>query len=600
MVNINLAQTLGFGIVRFVSSPKKSHPAHGLRTYGLEIPTNIGSINQLDIELKCFAEGRTEDMGGVGKAQHFKHIIQLSYSWVWKYWHEWNELMLWSWCNYEEIGMTGAAACHKTFTFSLLGMTEFLACPMETAVIMSSKTVPSLRTRLWAQIKKFWIGAGYMDEHGKLNRFSWPYNIVDSKTTIQFVKGDDEHAIRAVAVDSGPVEQALGKIIGSHPGRVVMMVDEAAQTNPAIFAARANLATGTKFFRFVAIANAVSQFDGHGKFCEPKRGWSTVSVDSESWETRTGICLHFDGLKSPNVMLGEDRYPSLFNLRAIDKIRNDHGENSLEWWSQCRGFWPPSGVRNTVLDAAMIIAGRARETTAWEREVVMFAALDPAFTTGGDRCILRFAKFGRFADGTMGMQLDEIVHIKLSEDGRVPKNYQIADRVREECDKRNCLPGNFGGDATSASGLFDIISQRWSNDIVRVQFGGKAPDRAVSDSDKRLASEVYFNKVTYLWFIFQRLVTSGLVRGLDDETAQEFCSRLYKLKGERTQLESKEDMKLRTAGVSPDLADPVSILAAMFHERHGITGAAVQTQQQDENSWHQMARRHNIPSRYAA
>jgi hypothetical protein len=583
-----------------VPAIKKSHPAHGLRTYGLEIPTNIGSINQLDIELKCFAEGRSEELGGQGKAQHFKNIIQLSYSWVWKYWHEWNELMLWAWCNYEEIGMTGAASCHKTFTFSLLGMTEFLACPMETAVIMSSKTVPSLRTRLWAQIKKFWIGAGYIDSQGKLNRFSWPYNIVDSKTTIQFVKGDDEHAIRAVAVDSGPVEQALGKIIGSHPGRVVMMVDEAAQTNPAIFAARANLATGTKFFRFVAIANAVSQFDGHGKFCEPKRGWSTVSVDSESWETRTGICLHFDGLKSPNVQAGEDKYPSLFNLRAIEKIRNDHGENSLEWWSQCRGFWPPSGVRNTVLDAAMIIAGNARDKATWERSHSTYAALDPAFTTGGDRCILRFARFGKFADGTQGMELFDVIHIKLSNDGRVPINYQIADRVKEECLARNVPPERFGFDATSASGLSDMLNQRWSSSIRPVQFGGKPPKTAVGEGDRRLASDVYYTKVTWLWFVFQKMVTAKRVRGLDDETAQEFCSRMYLLKDEKTKVESKEDMKMRTAGVSPDLADPCVILAWMFNSEHGVDGKTEEQQAESENNWHQMARRHNIPSRYAA
>lgn len=526
------------------SKQKAPHIHSGLKDYGMEF--KVKPSNQLEIEMRGFAK----DWDGK-KAEFFKRIAAIAYPWV--KWHDWAELCLWAWCNYNELSAGGCAAGGKTFMFSWLGSMEFFCSPHNTAVILTSSTVPSLRTRLWPRVKDFHM-LTLPTGNGQWVKAPLPYHILDSKTMIQKEKGDDEHAIRAVAVDSGPVEQAIGKIIGAHPGRVIIVVDEAAQTKPAIFEARSNLSVGTTFYRFVALSNPVSQFDAHGKFCEPKRGWSTISVEDQWWETKTGVCLHFDGLKSPNVLAGEEKYPKLFGLADIDRIRmqSDGREDTLRWWSQVRGFWPPSGISNTVLDASTIIAGRARDKVTWERGYKTIASLDPAFTTGGDDCVLRFFQVGNFADGVPGMFLSEIINIQLSLSTGVPINYQIADRVKEECEARGVKPEDFTGDSTAASGLFDIISQRWSSQIRRVSFGGKATERPVGYGDERPASQVYRNRVTELWFSFKKMVAHGRIRGLDDKTAQEFCTRQFKLEGERSVVEPKSEMKLRTNGSSPD------------------------------------------------
>lgn len=568
------------------SKGKAPHIHSGLKDYGYDFSRfKNPPTNQLEIEMKLFPI----DWQG-GKATHFKNIVRLAYPWI--KWHDWSELCLWAWCNYTEIGMTGCAAAGKTFTFSLLSSMEFFTSPKDTAVVLSSATVPSLRTRLWPRIKDFHnLTLPGMD--GELIQVPLGFNVVDSRTMIQNVKGDDEHSIRAVAVDSGPVEQALGKIIGAHPGRVIMVIDEAAQTKPAVFEARSNLSVGTSFFRCVAIANAVSQFDSHGKFCEPKRGWSTVSVEDESWETKTGICLHFDGLKSPNVLAGEELYPKIFANADIERIRmqSDGKEDTLKWWSQVRGFWPPAGISNTVLDAATIITGKAREGVIWDSGYKTIATLDPAFTTGGDDCVLRFFRVGNFADGAFGMFLSEMIVIQLGLSSGIPINYQIADTVREECEKRGVDPKDFSGDSTAASGLFDIISQRWSPNIRRVNFGGKATERAVGFGDERRACDVYKNRVTELWFSVKKMVNHGRIRGIDDLTAQEFCTRQYKLEGERMVVESKSDMKERTNGTSPDRADAVAIAADYFRDLHGEDGGQKPKEPEPETDFTAMARR---------
>jgi hypothetical protein len=282
--------------------------------------------------------------------------------------------------------MTGCASAHKTFMFTLLALNEWMGAPNKTRVVLCAPTVPSLRGRIWARLKEDY------EEFQRSIRSTLPFNLVDSKTTLQCKRGDDEHAITAVAVESGSIEKAIGRIQGYHPERQIMIVDEAAQTEPAVFFARANLKTANGFWRFAAIANASDQFDAHGQFCEPKDGWNSITVNDEMWRTKTGVCIHFDGLKSPNVVEPKAKYPKLFAQRDIDRYRSENGENSREWWMYVRGFWPPTGLSDTILDAATITAGNARGTAQWVGTVFKKAFLDPAFTAGGDRCILRFGK----------------------------------------------------------------------------------------------------------------------------------------------------------------------------------------------------------------
>ena len=543
-----------------------------LQTYGLDF-SKFPAITQLEIELLMVANKAPELCGGLSRGQHIKHVIQMLWPWAYKGWNDWSEMCLWAWTDYNEIGTTGCAAAGKTFTFTMLGLVEYLAQPHATRLALTSTTVPSLRGRIWAEVMNF--------TQPTIGLFG--LNVVDSATKIQFKKGDDRNAVIALAVDSGSVEQAVGKLQGVHPDRMVIIVDEAAQTQPAIFSARANLQVGTSLYRFVAIANASSQFDAHGQFCQPKNGWSTISVNDEHWETKTGICLHFDGLKSPNIKAGKTIFPKLFAQENIDAIRKNHGENSLEWHSYVRGFWPPSGVRNTILDAATIQEGKAQEKAIWSGTgIYTIAGLDPAFTSGGDDCMLRIAKVGKAMDGEMCLMGIEKIKIHLEDSVSNPLFYQVADKTIDLLNKHGVKPDCFGLDSTGAgAGIADIISQRWHNGFHRISFAGAATDDSVSVEDDRPANKVYGNRVSQLWGQVGKLVMSGRVKGLDDETAQQFCTRIYGLKNERIVIETKNEMKKRTNGQSPDAADAFAIMCQVYISKVGFGNA---TASQDHNS----------------
>jgi len=526
---------------------------------------------------------------GFSRGQHIKHCIAMLWPDVIRSWNDWNELALWAWTSYDEIGVTGCAAAGKTFTFTLLSLVEYLAKPMATRVALTSTTVPSLRGRIWSEMMRFVRPAVPL----------FGLNVVDSQTKIQFQRGDDRSSIIALAVDSGAVEQAVGKLQGVHLPRMVIMVDEAAQTNPAVYSARANLEVGTDFYHFIAIANASSMYDPHGLFCEPRMGWGSIGDDDEHWETKSGICVRFDGLKSPNIKAGKTIYPYLFGQDNVDTIKKNFGEGSLEWNSYCRGMWSKSGARNTILDSATIQDGKARETILWTGGgVKTIAALDPAFTTDGDDCILRFAKVGKATDGQLTMLLTDVVRIHLEESPDYPLFYQVADKTIELLNKHNVRPEDFALDATGGgAGIADIIQQRWKNGFIRVSFGGAATDNAISTEDPRPAKQVYANRVTQLWGQIKMIVMSGRLRGLDDQTARELCARIYSLKNERTLLESKKDLKKRTKGNSPDRADALALLCEIFVTQNGLGNATGADGATDED-WERFVLDHEIEASY--
>jgi hypothetical protein len=560
-----------------------------LQTYGLDV-SKFPKVTQLEIELLMVANHDPSRFSGLSRGQHIKHCIGMLWPNVMTRWNDWNELALWAWTNHNEIGVTGCAAAGKTFTFTLLSLVEYLAKPMGTRVALTSTTVPSLRGRIWAEMMKF--------ARPVVPLFG--LNVVDSQTKIQFEKGDDRSAIIALAVDSGAVEQAVGKLQGVHLPRMVIMVDEAAQTNPAVFSARANLEVGTDFYHFIAIANASSMFDPHGLFCEPKMGWGSIQDDDEFWETKSGVCVRFDGLKSPNIKAGRTIYPYLFGQDNVDTIRKNFGEGSLEWSSYCRGMWGRGGLRNTLIDSSLIEAGKARETVIWKGgDIINIAALDPAFTMDGDDCILRFAQIGTDAEGTTIMNLTDVVRLNLIDDVNMPIFYQIADQTINELIRRKIKPENFALDATGAgAGIADIISQRWQSGFHRVSFGGSATDEPISVDDPRPAKQVYANRVSQLWGRIKVLIMSQSIRGLEDQTARELCARIYTLKNERTLLESKKDLKKRTKGNSPDRADALALLCEVFTNQYGLINASGRNGV-DNGDWDAYFDQNSLESSYA-
>ena len=527
--------------------------------YGLSFSVQL---NEVELELYAFRINHNPNRGGLGAYRHFRKVCAIL--WPNLSWNPWLERAIKSLCENQWVSWAGCGASGKTFAAGLYSMVWFLAAPLQTSIILTSTTAKMIRKRAWPVIQ----------ELHRTCKGGFPAHLVDSKTTLQAVRGDDKHAIFAIAVLDGATSKAVANIQGIRSPRTMVIVDEATDTPDAAFEACSNLQKGTKEFKLLAIGNPHSKFDQHGRFSEPKEGWSSVSVDDEEWETERGMLLRFDGMKSPNLMEGKVNYPYLINRDQVDQAMKYEGADSPAFWKYTRGMWAPEGVCRTVLSEGMIEKYGAMKSASFVNQSTPIAGLDPAFN-GGDRCMLQLARYGDFDNGKMGVLLGKSFDIPISAQSKEPIHFQIAAKVRSICEENGVRPQHLSIDATGeGGGLCDILAKTWSPLIKRVEFGARASEKPVSPEDSRKSCEAYANMVTELWYSVRQWVINDQLKGMSMEAAVEFCSRMFDDEKRLTVVERKPLMKART-GKSPDHADAVALVVEMARKLGGSATAAI-------------------------
>lgn len=515
-------------------------------------------------------------MSGIAKPENHGH--KGKYSGEGRWWHgqklnlalfkgtyqanPWSDEMERIFSEYQWSTVTGPKSAAKTTTAAAYAIKFWLSAPAHSAVIMTSTTVQGLRKRVWGETMRLWRPIG---------KHVMPCaNLIESRMELQTTHGDSRHGIFGIPVSAGQTEKALGRIIGFHPKRLLIIVDEMTDTPEAIVDACANLSKVEIEFQFIGIGNAKDRLDPHGRMSEPKDGWNSIGVDDEFWDTKLGACLHLDGTKSPNLACRgiKPKFPYLLTQKDIDKDIKQYGENSPKFWRFVRGFWPPEDFDQKVVTEAMFAKfSRCKMEATWLSTYRPIAALDPAF--GGDRCMLRFGRFGLGAHGKHIIEFTEAIALKLDAGSSVPIHFQIATMTREMCKQHGVEPECFAIDATGGgSGTADILRREWSPRIHVINFNDRPSERPVSDNNPRACREEYYNTVTELWFAFRRFLESDQLRGIKDEDIFEFCARPWDYKGNLMQVLPKPDMK-KLIGRSPDLADADALLLEVVR-RHGI------------------------------
>lgn len=525
---------------------------------------------------------------GPGSYQHARNAAEM----LWRQpgkelfvWHPDLETALEEYCAVGARGetlITGPASGGKTFGAALYALLFWMSDMANSGVLVCSTTLPGLKRRLWGDIRRLYLA---------IESICAPSNLVDSKTSIESSKGNSQRGIFGIAVAEGNEVKAMGKIIGFHPPQILVIVDELTDVSGAIVEALTNLFTGKKKAHFIGIGNATSIFDSHGKMCEPEQDWTSVTVASERWRTRRGgICLHFDGLLSPNIVANRIIFPFLLTPENIKETIREHGENSPQMWRMRRGFWCPEGVMQTVFSEQLIQRFMAMSKDPWENtQTQLWAGLDPAFG-GGDKCILRFAETGKNTAGVEIMQLGESITIKPDVTSKVPVHFQIASQVKTRCMERGIDPRHFGMDSTGeGGGLASIIANEWDAGFHQCEFGGGASEMPISDVNAKRCCDEYANRVTELWFAMRSVLMAGQLRGLDAATAVEFCARMFTEKT-KIKLETKPEMKLRMNGKSPDNADAVVVLMDTIRNRGGLGAVASKARRSINKAWENLVK----------
>lgn len=577
---------------------RKDGKSGWMHRYGLFLSA---ALNDLQLELYCFKTGRTIEQGGVGRFGHFKRACSILMPNL--KWNEWLEAQIQSLCDdhyAKKIGDTtqrhltwaGCGSAGKTHAAALFAFIWFLADPHNSIVILTSTSAKMVRKRIWPVISSFYVQIR--------DYIGTQCHLIDSKTTIQAERGDDKHAIFAMAVGEGETSKAAANIQGMHAPRIFLVIDEATDVQEAILIAKENLKKSCQDFTELYIGNAKSRLDPLGQAMTPKEGWNSVTVDDEEWITTEGLCLHFDGFKSPNVKAKKTLHPYIYTWE--DYLTDNAGgkQDTLPFWMYTRGFPPPDGISDTVVSEAMIETCGARGKHIFLSQRKTVAALDPAF--GGDTCRLRFAHVGDIEgeddERLTGIQLTEKFAIEADPNCKDPVDFQIARQVYALCKARGVQARDFGTDATGIGrGVYAKLYEIWSAEIHKVEFGGEASELPASHEDPRPGFDVYDRRVTELWFSIVPFLKSGQLKGLDNDVIREMCGRKYEMKNRRYSLETKDKFKSRFRK-SPDDADCLAVLVSVIRS-NGVASTS-KAAKRDGDNWAKLARKYSVPSEFDA
>lgn len=522
------------------------------------------------MELYCFRHGRTLGQGGLGKAEHFWNAVDL----LWNYEGStkkfdrtpWADIMVDRYCAHRYLGVAGCASSGKTETFAIISIVEFLCAPEETMVLVTSTSLKDARKRIWGSIVEYWLA---------LDQECLPGKLVDS---LGMIRGpvSDKTGISLIAAADSKAKDAVSKLIGFKKDRVILIADELPELSQAILEAAFSNLSANKGFKLAGLGNPDSYYDPFGRLCTPKDGWESVTPDDDEWEGEKAHVIRFDGHKSENFLTGRQVIPWMRSREDILELQRTLGENSQEYWRMVRGFWSPTGREACIYSESEVVLSRAHRQVTWASPPRRLVALDPAFTSGGDKPTAVTGLLGEEATTRKTVLFleafeDFVIDITRKDE---PPSYQVVRQFRAMCEKKGVPPEDAVYDCTGSGTSFGhIVEMQWSPKVGKITFAGRATSKRISASDPTPGHERYMNRMSEIWFAGKSILADGLLAGLKPDLVAEMCLRTYSTtkgsSGVKIAVEAKRDLKSRS-GRSPDLSDAFFILLDYARERFGF------------------------------
>lgn len=539
-------------------NPTEAPPINRLdliEVYGLRVPKGMPRIA---IELLCYRTNRGPEQGGLGAHAHFVNAFKLM--WPKYQWSQWVEKIVWAFVTFKWVIIIGHERASKTYTYAHCVFLDYCADPENTLTSLATVTFEGLKLRMWSDLQR-------AIETSKGMPVDDLFSVRSTTNELRVYPSDakaeaaEKFQIHGIAVTQS--KDAEGRIRGGHAPRRRIVLDEAQNVADPIFNAVINPMSAPDA-KFGGLTNPVEKVSKFGEWCEPLNGWGSVHDTDLSWPLKkfdNGICLHLDGLQSPNIRAGKSIFTGLLTQDNIDEVRRVHGEDSVQWWSLIRGWFPPDGMVSRVFPSSVIEKGKPSLVFDWRPQ--MCASLDPAFEF--DNCAMHFGQLGMPMFGSPGYAINgtETLVLKLTvAPGSEPKDYQVAHIVMRECRARGILPKHFIMDSTGGGrGVLAILQKEWSVDVQACNYGGAATERPIRWDNPQKACDYYQYFISELYFRAAEYVRDGLIGGignLDSRTEADLYARRYELKqgtkGTLLKVETKPEVKKRL-GRSPDFGD---------------------------------------------
>lgn len=587
-----------------MDAPRATDPPGRIRRYGrlwkplhklagadprfiAKVPEDI-KAKWYDYFIEWHALQLKEELPGyLGFEEHFMNLTNIVWADPeWEFSWEWNPnavRMLFAATQHKFLGIAGAASTGKSMFGMLWGLTNWILNPEVTKVFITSTTLEDSRGRIWGDLERYWNK--FCEFFGGMPELV-PGELVSSKGFIRakilnektgVVEKSQKAGIALIAGAKGQDKNSAKKI-GFKSNRIILIADELPLLSHDLYKACVNLSSNPDF-QFIGIGNPTSKYDPFGSFVDPVDGWISINENSDQWNIKLGgICLRFDGKKSPNVLAGRAVWKNILTLEKWDEYVEKWGEDSMEFWQMVRGFFSPVGAKDAIYCENDFDKYHAKRVVKeWVSVPQRVASLDPAFTHDGDRAVGTFGLVGLAQFDQWGKDVRVTLQVthQVDYNKQISKDENKAEEVvrlfAADIERLQIHPTNVAMD-TSGGGaaLVPLLALKIGNKFHQVNFGGAPSDMPVNRSDAKAGDEKFANHVTELWMIGREIMRRCQFAGLTDDIITELCSRTYRLleKG-KSCVESKKQMK-NDGKRSPDFADSWVVLVDLCRAFHNL------------------------------
>lgn len=531
-------------------------------------------IHPLSIHLKLYRTLTNPER------RYFHMKAAHDYLWPDTVWHYWTERRFREHCiGWNYIAYAGCAASSKSFDAAKIAILFWLANPTKRTVIVASTTMGDLQSRIWGYVLAFMRKAAiplpikYTKSPNPIITWKSPDNIHGPKNI-----ADTIHGMFAIPAKKGDDDKAISGWIGRHPDDAFfMMLDEATDMPLSLLKALPNLEAKPDHFFLMAIGNSSDINDLHGVLCTPKAGWKSVDPFKDNmWETtqRNGLCLYFNAYESPAIHESDDNVRAecakfLITKDQLDAKELEMGAKSSGFFRFVLGFWRKAEAGTVVIDPSYVELYGMQMPSEWAGmyPLQVVAGLDPAFTSGGDNCILRLAVLGVDTSGKVVLDFKGaslLFKIRINAISNDSAELQIADQTIAVLKEYNVPIHHLCIDMSGAG--------RGLSETIRLRAKALHPPKQFYSHNSALTASVlkskdYVSISNYeLWFAFKGFIEHFQIRGLDTETCFQLTHRLIEQneKTKKIQLEPKNKYQqrighvLKSMGRSPDEADAAS------------------------------------------
>lgn len=538
----------------------------GVRTilaYGQEFKWT----HPVQIRLKLY---RTETNPEL-KFQHMKAVHD--YLWPDSIWHQWTEDRFREHCGLASyISWAGGASAAKSYDAAKIALIFWLANPKNRTVVVASTTLESVQARVWGYVcnllSSMAVRLPFQYLGGQAPKILYPQDKTD-KSELR----DSIHGIFCVAAKSGDDDKVISNTIGRHPNEALLVVlDECSELSMALARAFPNLDSSEKPFQVIGIANSNSIHDLHGALSTPINGWNSINplVDTR-WETtrKNGICLFFSCYNSPAIHEADPKRKKILSRFLIteEQIKEKEillGKDSDLFYRFVLGFWRSSATDTVVMSKQFLDGFNINDKAEWLgiKPLTRVAGLDPAFSTGGDKCILQIGVLGQTVEGGIVLDFrgnDLLFHIKIkASHGRDAESaeLQIARQVCDLLQKYNVPLANLAIDANGQGrALGGTIYLEMATRVGQLQqplkiYSTRGGTNVVNSFGMIIKSTLE------LWEDLRKYIEHNQIKGINPVAGAQLQHRQIIMddKTKRQRLETKSDFKKRVGAVMPSLA----------------------------------------------